>query len=208
MLILVADVYGRTIQFLLTEEHNEITVGAVPDNLIHLPYKGVSRRHFSLIRNGATWLLKDLGSTNGTRLNGSLVKESIIKPDDVIHAGIVEFKVRELETQKLVKIPVEKSRAHPSESTEKVGDVASSLQESVFTSSKVIFPQGMIPGKSQRMMEIYQRVHSLADSDVNILLTGETGTGKEMFAHMFHLSGKRRLSVAHGQRQYSFRPAR
>src|SRR5262249_18689178 len=153
--------------------------------------KGVSRRHFSLIRNEADWLLKDLGSTNGTRLNGSLVKESIIKPDDVIHAGIVEFKVRELDKQRVVQLPVEKSRSVRSENTAKVGDVASSLQESIFTSSRVVFPEGMIPGKSQRMMEIYQRIHSLAESNVNILLTGETGTGKEMFAHMLHLSGKR-----------------
>jgi transcriptional regulator with PAS, ATPase and Fis domain len=191
MLVLIADFYGRTIQFPLTDEHQEITVGSLQGNLIHLPYKGVSRRHFSLIRNGADWFLKDLGSTNGTRLNGSLVKVSIIKPNDVIHAGIVEFKVRELDKQKLVQLPVEKSRPHLTESTEKVGDVASSLQESIFTSSKVVFPQGMIPGKSQRMMEIYQRIHSLSESSVNILLTGETGTGKEMFAHMLHLSGKR-----------------
>ena len=191
MLVLVADVYGRTIQFLLTEEYNEITVGSLQENQIHLPYKGVSRHHFSLIRTGTNWLLKDLESTNGTRLNGSLVKESSIKPDDVIHAGIVEFKVRELETQKLLKLPIEKSQSRHSDSTDKVGDVASSLQDSIFASNKVVFPQGMIPGKSQRMMEIYQRIHSLANSDVNVLLMGETGTGKEMFAHMLHLSGSR-----------------
>src|SRR5262249_48405984 len=116
MLVLVADFFGRTIQFPLTDEHQEITVGSLEGNSIQLPYKGVSRRHFSLIRNEADWLLKDLGSTNGTRLNGSLVKESIIKPDDVIHAGIVEFKVRELDKQRVVQLPVEKSRSVPSES--------------------------------------------------------------------------------------------
>src|SRR5262245_43347401 len=109
MLTLVADVHGRTIQFPLTDQYNEITVGALQDNLIHLPYQAVSRRHFSLVRNGKAWLLKDLGSTNGTRLNGSLVKESNIKANDVIHAGIVEFKIQELDPDELIIIPAEKS---------------------------------------------------------------------------------------------------
>jgi two-component system response regulator PilR (NtrC family) len=191
MLTLVADVYGRTIQFLLTEEYDEITVGALQDNLIHLPYKRVSRHHFSVVRDGSNWHLKDLGSTNGTRLNGSLVKESILKPDDVIYAGIVEFKVQELDSNKFVKIPTGELEKSPSQKTDKVGDFAKSVQESIFASSQIVFPPGLIPGKSQGMIDIYQRVHSLADSDVPVLLTGETGTGKEMLAHMLHLSGKR-----------------
>lgn len=191
MLTLVADVYGRTIQFPLTDGYNEITVGALQDNLIYLPYKGVSRRHFSLVRNGPNWLLKDLGSTNGTRLNGSLVKESNIKADDVIYAGIVEFKIQELDPDKLVTIPAEKPGTSQSQRTEKVGDVARNLQQSLFTSTRLVFPPGLIPGKSHRMIEIYQRLDSLADSDVNVLLTGETGTGKELLAHTLHLSGKR-----------------
>lgn len=136
-------------------------------------------------------MLRDLGSTNGTRLNGSLVKESILKADDVIFAGIVEFKVRELDPDKLVVIPAEKSGTSPSQRTDKVGDVAKNMQQSIFASTRLVFPPGLIPGKSQRMMAIYQRIHSLADSNVNVLLTGETGTGKEMFAHILHLSGKR-----------------
>jgi transcriptional regulator with PAS, ATPase and Fis domain len=40
-------------------------------------------------------------------------------------------------------------------------------------------------------VEIFQRVQSLIDSDVNVLLIGETGTGKEMFAQTLHHSGKR-----------------
>lgn len=33
----------------------------------------VSRRHAALRREGRRWLLEDLGSTNGTRVNGSIV---------------------------------------------------------------------------------------------------------------------------------------
>ena len=41
------------------------------------------------------------------------------------------------------------------------------------------------------MLEIYQKIHSLADSDVSVMLIGETGVGKEIFARTLHLSGKR-----------------
>jgi transcriptional regulator with PAS, ATPase and Fis domain len=187
MLVLVANLYGRTIEFPLTDEQNEITIGSLPENQIHLPYKGVSRHHFSLIRNGEAWLLKDLGSTNGTRLNGSLVGESILKPEDLIHAGVVEFKVQELATDKLLKIPSAEITAVEHYSTDKIGNLSAHL----FTSNRLIFPSGMVPGKSKRMMEIYHRVDSLANSDVNVLVIGETGTGKEMFARMLQLSSTR-----------------
>lgn len=191
MLVLVADLYGRTIQFPLTEEQNEITVGSLPENLIHIPYKGVSRRHFSVVRRDAKWILKDMGSTNGTRLNGSKVTESVIKPNDVIHAGVVEFKLQELGPEDLLTLPTDEERGTRTSRTDKVEGLAATLQQSIFASSNVVFPDGMIPGKSRQMTELFQRVHSLADSDVNILLTGETGTGKEMLAQMLHLSGKR-----------------
>jgi two-component system, NtrC family, response regulator PilR len=191
MLMLIADVYGRRIQFPLADEYNEITVGSLQENLIYLPYKGVSRRHFSLVRTGSAWFLKDQGSTNGTRLNGSLVNESIIKPDDLIFAGIVEFKVKELDSNNLIEIPDERPGTDHVLKTDKVGTFSRSLQDNIFVSDKLVFPSGLIPGKSKVMTEIYQRIHSLANSEVNVLLTGETGTGKEMLAHMLHLSGKR-----------------
>lgn len=41
------------------------------------------------------------------------------------------------------------------------------------------------------MLDIYQKIHALADSDVSVMLIGETGAGKEIFARTLHLSGKR-----------------
>ncbi len=49
----------------------------------------------------------------------------------------------------------------------------------------------MILGKSQAMMETYKKLHSIADSDINILFIGETGTGKDFLSNMVHLSSKR-----------------
>jgi transcriptional regulator with PAS, ATPase and Fis domain len=42
------------------------------------------------------------------------------------------------------------------------------------------------------MMEVYQKIHSICKSSTNVMLVGETGTGKEMMANMIHLSSNRR----------------
>lgn len=49
--------------------------------------QSVSRRHVELIHGDEGVLLRDLGSGNGTRLNGSKVGEKILSHDDVIHIG-------------------------------------------------------------------------------------------------------------------------
>jgi pSer/pThr/pTyr-binding forkhead associated (FHA) protein len=52
----------------------------------------VSRRHARLERNGAGWLLQDLGSTNGTRLNGWLVSSPVpVRAGDQVSFGAASF---------------------------------------------------------------------------------------------------------------------
>jgi hypothetical protein len=48
----------------------------------------VSRRHAELRPRGATWVLTDLGSTNGTRLNGRPIHGAeVVRPGDEIEVG-------------------------------------------------------------------------------------------------------------------------
>ncbi len=49
-----------------------------------------------------------------------------------------------------------------------------------------------IIAKSPGMVRILDTVEELKDSDVNILLTGETGVGKSLIAKAVHFSGRRR----------------
>ncbi|MCX5716770.1 MAG: response regulator, partial [Nitrospirae bacterium] len=48
-----------------------------------------------------------------------------------------------------------------------------------------------IIAKSEGMRRILERVEELKGSDVNILLTGETGVGKSLIAKAIHFTGKR-----------------
>jgi pSer/pThr/pTyr-binding forkhead associated (FHA) protein len=48
----------------------------------------VSRRHAEIRPRGGSWVLTDLGSTNGSRLNGRKLDGSeVLKPGDEIELG-------------------------------------------------------------------------------------------------------------------------
>lgn len=55
--------------------------------------------------------------------------------------------------------------------------------------SKVLKP---LFGKSQNFIKAVQKIPRLANSDANLLLLGETGTGKELFARAIHELSSRR----------------
>ncbi|GAC1518014.1 MAG: DUF3662 and FHA domain-containing protein [Acidimicrobiales bacterium] len=64
-----------------------ITVGRAPDCDLVLADPTVSKHHLDLRRPGADVLLVDLGSTNGTRVNGAGVRERTLADGDEIRLG-------------------------------------------------------------------------------------------------------------------------
>jgi len=62
------------------------------------PY--VSRRHAEIVWLGSGWGVRDLGSTNGTRINGVAVEGTEVRslgPEDVVEVGFfTQLKVRDL----------------------------------------------------------------------------------------------------------------
>lgn len=70
------------------------TVGRDASADLQVDDQGLSRKHFELLWDGTRAGVRDLGSTNGTTVNGQTMTESPLKNDDVIHAGRTEFVFR------------------------------------------------------------------------------------------------------------------
>src|SRR5437868_12901569 len=67
-----------------------ITVGRAPDNMIVIDDPSVSSRHAQLELSGETYRLKDLDSTNGTKVNGVRVTETVLRFEDRIRFGAID----------------------------------------------------------------------------------------------------------------------
>ena len=74
-------------------DRRSLAIGRADAGDLQIPIHGdpyVSRRHAEIIELGSGWGLRDLGSTNGTKLNGAALEGSEIRvlgPDDVIELG-------------------------------------------------------------------------------------------------------------------------
>ncbi len=73
--------------FLLTLsslEGDRVLVGRHPRCTIVVDDPNVSRRHAELILRDGVWVIRDLGSTNGTTVNGESVGRSQLRPGDLV----------------------------------------------------------------------------------------------------------------------------
>ena len=74
----------------------QIVLGRARDCDCVLADQSVSRRHAELRREGEGWLLRDLGSRNGTRVNGvRLLDEAEVGPGDRVSFGDARFRLGE-----------------------------------------------------------------------------------------------------------------
>jgi hypothetical protein len=65
-------------------------IGRLADNDIVLNDKRVSRHHAEVVQQSGRWVVRDTGSTNGTALNGKMIKEATLKPGDKVSLGGLE----------------------------------------------------------------------------------------------------------------------
>lgn len=121
----------------------------------------VSRRHVSIEVDGPQLRLRDLGSTNGTRVNGVRVAEAFLIGGETIELGATAIHVVRDETG---------GRPLPAVGAESFGDYI---------------------GRSLAMRRLYPVCERLAASDVPLVIEGETGTGKEALAEAIHAKSAR-----------------
>lgn len=69
------------------------TVGRVSDNAFEIPEASVSSHHAEIVLKDNDVIIRDLGSTNGTFINGEKITEATLKPGQILRFGTVELKI-------------------------------------------------------------------------------------------------------------------
>jgi DNA-binding NtrC family response regulator len=129
----------------------------------------VSGRHASIGRAGEGFELTDLGSTNGTIVDGVVAHPTIKLNEGSLvfiggHAAV--FRILSLN---------------------EIGAISTELQR----------PLGPVPTVNPTLAVLCAKLRKLAEAGEEILLTGETGVGKEVYAQAIHnASGRKGKFVA------------
>src|SRR5215211_9438598 len=69
-------------------------VGRKEDCDVQLDHKSVSKQHCVIVKTDGLLLLRDLGSTNGTRVNGQRVRRAALLPNDTLAIANLKYTVK------------------------------------------------------------------------------------------------------------------
>ncbi|MGE3669355.1 MAG: sigma 54-interacting transcriptional regulator [Polyangiaceae bacterium] len=145
---------GATISVDAAED--AVLVGTSSVCQLRLTDSEVSRRHLRLEGEGTRLRVTDLGSTNGTRLEGIHIREAWASAGQHILVGSTRIRVATIEAT---------TEAEPTAPRDRFG--------------------GFLGG-SPELQRLYPLLERLAQSEVSIVIEGETGTGKEVLAEALH----------------------
>ncbi len=123
---------GKTRTMALEKER--LTLGRSSANELCYPEDaGLSRQHLSLERSGSDWVLRDLGSKNGTMVNGARINgpHTLVPEEDRITAGHIAIELLHQAASRLENtvIFVEGAGAAPLGATTIVTDLAGVLSD-------------------------------------------------------------------------------
>ena len=114
-LIVTTETQGK-ISYEFTEEL--ITIGRAPDNVIVVDDSSVSGHHAEVRAAGELYHLKDVGSTNGTRVNGNPITETRLGHGDRIRFGGIDARYEAIDPTATQPLPqVQQIEARPAEAS-------------------------------------------------------------------------------------------
>jgi transcriptional regulator with AAA-type ATPase domain len=134
---------------------------------VRVPGRWISTNHVVLRAVGGEWIAEDVGSRNGTFVNGERVTSHVLRDGDVLEAGRVYFKVR----------------GAPAPDGPVVRDFDAETSEEPFGLLT------LLPELAESHVSLLRIARSGA---VPVLLLGPTGSGKEVLAREVHVQSNRR----------------
>ena len=179
----------------------EWVVGRDPANRLSIPDRLISRRHCAVTLADGRYHLRDLGSSNGTFVNGIPVEERVLEHGDRIRVGdsvlmFLTAEPRRAAAGAHAPGTIDRSNDERRRSAPRRG-AASGVRIRPATSSRKCWPVALplqahdMVGDSPAMRLVYDRIRKLAPSDCTVLIGGETGTGKELAARAIHQNSHR-----------------
>jgi len=176
--------------------NGENRIGSSGDCDVVLPLRGVSRRHATLRVGSGRLTLEDAQSRNGTFAGAEAVHgRRPVAPGDELRFGPVALRLEQVPSQD-AELAIDLAGAPPPAPAPLLGDTAVVAgPEAVAprpSSHGLVFPDGYVPGGSAAIASLYEQLRPLVQSDLPVLVLGETGVGKECVARILHLSSPRR----------------
>ncbi len=89
LVVLNTGMSGRSVDLSV----DKTTIGRVDDNTFQIADPSVSSHHCEVLLRGTEVVIKDLGSTNGSYINGEQITEKALKPGQTLRLGQVELRL-------------------------------------------------------------------------------------------------------------------
>ena len=137
---------------------------------IPLPVPAVSRRHAELRLERGAYVVRDLGSTNGTLVDGKRVDEATLEPNSELRVGDAIFKLVEAQGFEFARYGLDGQMRDGARLTQGSSNLIGGFQ----------------------MDEISSALERVAQTELSVLVLGESGTGKEVAARELHDKSARR----------------
>jgi transcriptional regulator with GAF, ATPase, and Fis domain len=149
----------------------ELIIGRDVQNQVCVPEQAVSRQHARIGYRPPHWVVQDLGSRNGTMVDGAFISEVELEHLHEIRVGDAIFKFVQESAERYVRYRLD-------------GHVAGERLAKTVT--------GLVGGC--QMDHIAAAIERIAPTELSCVILGETGTGKEVVATALHRASGRKGS--------------